>query len=74
MTLQAQYSLATRETEWEMVPAALHNGLGILAWSPLASGFLTGKYQRGEERPPGTREALGQLVQAHAAALPLSAR
>ena len=74
VTLQAQYSVATRETEWEMVPAALHNGLGILAWSPLANGFLTGEYQRGEERPPGTREALGQLVQAHAAALPLSAR
>jgi len=55
VTLQAQYSLATRETEWEMIPAALHNGLGILAWSPLASGFLTGKYQRGQQRPPGTR-------------------
>jgi aryl-alcohol dehydrogenase-like predicted oxidoreductase len=55
VTLQAQYSLATRETEWEMVPAALHNGLGILAWSPLASGFLTGKYARGEKRSPGTR-------------------
>jgi len=55
VTLQAQYSLATRETEWEMIPAALHNGLGILAWSPLASGFLTGKYQRGEIRSPSTR-------------------
>ena len=55
MTLQAQYNLATRETEWEMIPAALHNGLGILAWSPLASGFLTGKYARDEQRSPGTR-------------------
>ena len=55
MTLQAQYSLATRETEWEMIPAARHNGLGILAWSPLASGFLTGKYARDEKRSPGTR-------------------
>jgi aryl-alcohol dehydrogenase (NADP+) len=55
VTLQAQYSLATRETEWEMIPAALHIGLGVLAWSPLASGFLTGKYQRGEKRPEDTR-------------------
>lgn len=55
VTLQAQYSLATRETEWEMIPAARHNGLGILAWSPLASGFLTGKYARDEKRSPGTR-------------------
>lgn len=55
VTLQAQYNLVTRETEWEMIPAALHNGLGILAWSPLASGFLTGKYARGEKRSPGTR-------------------
>jgi aryl-alcohol dehydrogenase (NADP+) len=55
VTLQAQYILATRETEWEMIPAALHNGLGILAWSPLASGFLTCKYARGEKRSPGTR-------------------
>ncbi len=55
VTLQAQYSLATRETEWEMIPAARHNGLGILAWSPLASGFLTGKYARDEKRSPSTR-------------------
>ena len=38
-----------------MLPAARHNGLGLLSWSPLASGFLTGKYARGEQRPPGTR-------------------
>lgn len=55
MSLQAQYSLATRQTELEMIPAARHNGLGILAWSPLASGFLTGKYERNEQRSPGTR-------------------
>ncbi len=55
VTLQAQYNLITRETEWEMIPAALHNGLGILSWSPLASGFLTGKYSRGETRPTDTR-------------------
>ncbi|WP_328315451.1 aldo/keto reductase [Streptomyces sp. NBC_00388] len=55
VTLQAQYNLATRQTEWEMATAARHNGLGILAWSPLASGFLTGKYERGAQRPSDTR-------------------
>jgi aryl-alcohol dehydrogenase (NADP+) len=55
VSLQAQYNLATRQTEWEMIPAARYNGLGILAWSPLASGFLTGKYDRNERRSPGTR-------------------
>jgi hypothetical protein len=38
-----------------MIPAARYNGLGILAWSPLASGFLTGKYDRNEPRPADTR-------------------
>src|ERR1700728_1988426 len=47
VTLQPQYSLLSREIEWEIVPAALHNGIGLLPWSPLAGGFLTGKYQRG---------------------------
>ncbi|MFF7331394.1 aldo/keto reductase [Streptomyces sp. NPDC008150] len=55
VTLQAQYNLATRQTEWEMAAAALHNHLGILAWSPLASGFLTGKYRRDARRPSDTR-------------------
>ncbi|WP_329068850.1 aldo/keto reductase [Streptomyces sp. NBC_01429] len=55
VSLQAQYNLATRETEWEMLPAARHNGLGVLAWSPLASGFLTGKYTRDAARTPDTR-------------------
>jgi aryl-alcohol dehydrogenase (NADP+) len=47
VTLQPQYSLLSREIEWEIVPAALYNGLGLLPWSPLAGGFLAGKYQRG---------------------------
>ncbi|MFF7196144.1 aldo/keto reductase [Streptomyces sp. NPDC008079] len=55
VTLQAQYNLATRQTEWEMTAAARYNGLGILAWSPLASGFLTGKYERGARRAADTR-------------------
>lgn len=57
VTLQPQYSLLSREIEWEIVPAALHNGIGLLPWSPLAGGFLTGKYQRGTPAPAGTRAA-----------------
>ena len=55
VTLQPQYSLLSREIEWEIVPAALHNGIGLLPWSPLAGGFLTGKYQRGAAAPSDTR-------------------
>ena len=53
VTLQPQYSLIVRETEWEIVPAALDAGLGLLPWSPLGGGWLTGKYQR-DQRPTGT--------------------
>src|SRR6266550_511377 len=52
VTLQAQYSLLVRETEWEMVPAAMDAGLGLLPWSPLGRGWLSGKYRR-DERPAG---------------------
>src|ERR1700733_1194044 len=55
VTLQPQYSLLSREIEWEVIPAALHNGIGLLPWSPLAGGFLTGKYQRGVAADSGTR-------------------
>jgi len=55
VTLQPQYSLLSREIEWEIVPAALYNGIGLLPWSPLAGGFLTGKYQRGAAAPSDTR-------------------
>ena len=49
VTLQPQYSLVCREIEYEIIPAALHNQIGLLPWSPLASGFLTGKYKQGEQ-------------------------
>ena len=52
VTLQPQYSLLVREIEWEIVPAAQANGLGLLPWSPLGGGWLTGKYSR-DERPSG---------------------
>jgi aryl-alcohol dehydrogenase-like predicted oxidoreductase len=52
VTLQPHYNLLGRELEWEIVPACAANGLGILPWSPLGGGWLTGKY-RPEERPTG---------------------
>jgi aryl-alcohol dehydrogenase-like predicted oxidoreductase len=52
VTLQPQYSLLVREVEWEIVPAAVDAGLGLLPWSPLGGGWLSGKYQR-DERPAG---------------------
>ena len=52
VTLQPQYSLLVREIEWEIVPAAVDAGMGLLPWSPLGGGWLSGKYQRGE-RPSG---------------------
>src|SRR5271163_5165657 len=55
VTLQPQYSLLSREIEWEIIPAALHNGIGLLPWSPLAGGFLTGKYRRGAAASSDTR-------------------
>ncbi len=52
VTLQPQYSLLVREIEWEIVPAAADAGLGLLPWSPLGGGWLSGKYKR-DERPAG---------------------
>ena len=55
VTVQPQYNLLARAIEWEVAPACQAEGLGLLAWSPLASGWLTGKYQRGEPPAEGTR-------------------
>ena len=55
ITLQAHYSLLARELENELVPLCLDQGLGILTWSPLSGGFLSGKYRRGQPRPQGAR-------------------
>src|SRR2546421_8514986 len=52
VTLQPQYSLLSREVEWEIVPACLDAGLGLLPWSPLGGGWLSGKYRR-DQRPAG---------------------
>ncbi|HEX3539823.1 MAG TPA: aldo/keto reductase [Acidimicrobiales bacterium] len=52
VSLQPQYNLLVREVEWEIIPACQSTGLGVLPWSPLGGGWLTGKYRR-EERPSG---------------------
>jgi aryl-alcohol dehydrogenase-like predicted oxidoreductase len=52
VTLQPQYSLIVREIEWEIVPAVLDAGMGMLPWSPLGGGWLSGKYRR-DQRPAG---------------------
>ena len=49
--LQPQYSLIERNVEYEVLPACLEEGLGVIPWSPLGGGFLSGKYRR-DERPP----------------------
>jgi aryl-alcohol dehydrogenase-like predicted oxidoreductase len=52
VTLQPQYNLLVREIEWEVVPSCLDAGLGLLPWSPLGGGWLTGKSAR-DDRPTG---------------------
>jgi aryl-alcohol dehydrogenase-like predicted oxidoreductase len=52
VTLQPQYSLLAREIEWEIMPAVLDAGMGLLPWSPLGGGWLSGKYRR-DQRPTG---------------------
>ena len=52
---QIHYTLQMRHAETELVPVALDQGLGILVWSPLAGGLLSGKYRRGVTPPAGSR-------------------
>jgi aryl-alcohol dehydrogenase-like predicted oxidoreductase len=60
---QIYYSLAGREAERELIPLALDQGVGVLVWSPLAFGFLSGKYRRGGARPEGARLAQMDVVE-----------
>ena len=57
VALQAQYSLVARELEREHVSVCEQFGLGILPWSPLAGGFLSGKYRKGQPPPEASRLA-----------------
>jgi aryl-alcohol dehydrogenase-like predicted oxidoreductase len=55
VTLQPQYNLLVREIEWEIVPVCREEGLGLLPWSPLGGGWLTGKYSRDQVPTGATR-------------------
>ena len=55
--LQPQYSLVVRDIEHEVLPVSREEGLGVIPWSPLAGGFLTGKYSREDAPPENTRMA-----------------
>ena len=54
-TVQNHYSLLNRQSEQELVSACRTYGVGLIPYHPLAGGFLTGKYHKGEPPPPGTR-------------------
>jgi aryl-alcohol dehydrogenase-like predicted oxidoreductase len=56
-SLQPQYSLVERNIEREILPVCREEGLGVIPWSPLGGGFLSGKYRRGEGPPQGSRIA-----------------
>jgi len=57
ITTQSFYSLIARDLENELIPLCLDQKLGVLIWSPLGGGFLTGKYRRGAKRPENARRA-----------------
>jgi 1-deoxyxylulose-5-phosphate synthase len=58
-SVQPRYNLLYREIESELLPLCRDQGLGVIAYNPLAGGFLTGRYQSLEAPPPGTRFSLG---------------
>lgn len=62
ITEQSLYNLLNRKIEAEMVPFAVKHNIGIIPWGPLAGGFLTGKYRRGEKIPSEYRLASGIAI------------
>ncbi|CAO5165830.1 1-deoxyxylulose-5-phosphate synthase [Frankia sp. AiPs1] len=56
---QPQYSIFARKIEEAVLPTALRHDLGVIPWSPLAGGWLTGKYRRGQDIPTGARYSRG---------------
>jgi len=61
---QPRYNVIDRSVEIEHIPACLRYGVGLIPWSPLAGGFLTGKHRRGEPPAEGTRMANSRFAQA----------
>ncbi len=56
VTQQVYYSLLDRDAEYELIPLSIDQQLGVLVWSPLAGGLLSGKYRRNVEPPAGSRQ------------------
>lgn len=65
ISIQPHYHLFEREIETELIPACQYLNTGILPYFPLAGGFLTGKYKRGEPVPAGSRGESSAYVQRH---------
>ena len=63
--VQNSYSLLDRDAEREVLPLCAERGLGFTPFSPLAGGWLTGKYARGAEAPPGSRMTMRPEPYAH---------
>jgi len=59
VTQQIHYTLEAREAEYELLPISVDQGLGVLIWSPLAAGLLSGAHRRDQPAPPGSRQAKG---------------
>jgi aryl-alcohol dehydrogenase-like predicted oxidoreductase len=56
---QIHYTLQAREAEYELIPIAIDQKLGVLVWSPIAGGLLSGKHRRDKAAPEGTRQTAG---------------
>ncbi|MCA9996145.1 MAG: aldo/keto reductase [Anaerolineales bacterium] len=65
VTIQSHYHMMEREVEKEVIPFCQAHGVGFIPFFPLAGGFLTGKYKRGEGAPAGTRGERSPYVQAY---------
>lgn len=63
VTVQSHYHLLERDVEKEVIPYCKEHGVGFIPYFPLAGGFLTGKYKRGQAAPPGTRGESSSYVQ-----------
>jgi aryl-alcohol dehydrogenase-like predicted oxidoreductase len=61
-SLQPQYSLVCRTIEREHIPLCLEEGIGVIPWSPLGGGLLTGKFKKGAGAPAGTRGAVDPMM------------
>ena len=59
VTQQIHYTLEAREAEYELLPISVDQGLGVMVWSPIAGGLLSGKHRRHQAAPEGTRQFAG---------------